>query len=190
MCKQRPQRKGRRVKATVQVQIDGDAVRNLVRQVAQHILRDAERIDVKPSRVGGRVSRTEVIVQLPSLDHDQAQDMIDGMLKYDILLMFEKNKEFNNAGRTEIHVPAVRCLTQSHQALLGKVDENGDPPPGSCTDGFKLRDEAKAVVRRRSIHLSGHPSAHFLPKNVPDCVLLFRWVWCILTAASSLLLGE
>ena len=84
--------------------------------------------------------------------------MIDGMLKYDILLMFEKNKEFNNAGRTEIHVPAVRCLTQSHQALLGKVDENGDPPPGSCTDGFKLRDEAKAVVRRRMIFARAEPS--------------------------------
>ena len=146
------------MKATVQVQIDGDAVRNLVRQVAQHILRDAERIDVKPSRVGGRVSRTEVIVQLPSLDRDQAQDMIDGMLKHDMLLLFEKNKEFNHAGRTEIHVPAVRCLSESHQALLGKVDENGDPPPGSCADGFELRDEAIRNVRRRMILARAEPS--------------------------------
>ena len=144
--------KNRRVEATVQVKIGNIArIRDLVRDVAREILRDAEPIDVKQSQrtINGRRNQTEVIVQLPSLDHDQAQDMIDGMLKYDILLMFEKNKEFNNAGRTEIHVPAVRCLTQSHQALLGKLDENGDPPPGSCTDGFKLRDEAKAVVRRR-----------------------------------------
>ena len=146
------------MKATVQVQIDGDAVRDLVRQVAQRMfMRDAERIDVKPSRVGGCVSQTEVIVLLPELDRDQATDMLISLRKHNILLLFGKNKEFCNAGSVEIHVPAVRFLSESHQALLGKVDENGDPPPGSCTDGLEVRNEATPLVRRRMIFARAEP---------------------------------
>ena len=144
--------KSRPVQASVQVKIGNIArIRDLMRDVAQAVLpRDAgpASIDVKTSQraINGRRNKTEVIVILPSLTPAQAQQLADGMKNHDILLMFDKNKEFNNGGRTEIHVPAVRMLTESHQALLGKLDADGNPPPGACSDGFKLRDESKPVV--------------------------------------------
>lgn len=170
--------KKRPVQASVQVKIGNIArIRDLVRDVAQDILSPgAGPIDVKHSQraINGRRNKTEVIVQLPSLTPDQAKKLAVGMRRHDILLMFDKNKEFNNGGRTEIHVPAVRCLTESHQALLGKLDADGKPPPGSCSDGFKLRDENNPIVG--VVHWDGGVGVavrrvkwlHSLGRNSPD----------------------
>lgn len=150
----------RPVQASVQVKIGNIArIRDLMRDVAKDVLpSDAGPIDVRQSQrvVNGRRNKqTEVTVQLPSITQEQAKELTAGMRQHDILLMWEFNKEFNNAGRTEVHVPAVRCLTTSHQMLLGKLDANGNTPPGACTDGFELRsiDESKPVVG--VVHFNG-----------------------------------
>merc|ERR1711871_330439 len=138
----------RPVKANVQVKVlesDLPKIRELVIRVAQEILpqETAEKIRVLSSSrtINGRRDQTRAMVVLPDLSPDQFKHIRESMRMHHILLMVAQNKRFKNGGEQEVHVPAVRMFTDSHLALLGKVDENNKPPPGSCSDGFKLLND-------------------------------------------------
>ena len=87
-------------------------------------------------------------MQLPLLDDDtsvaqeKAQAILQRLAKTkDIALQIERAKNFNRNGRTEIHVPAVRMLTRSHQDLL-MAPEN--------TDHFELKEKGIFAAKVRS----------------------------------------
>jgi len=156
----------RRVEVLVKVKIG-----NLT-ELRDILHKEAAAYDVWPSTsaISGR-SKTEVIAQLPLLDDDtseaqkKAQAILERLAKTkDIALQIERAKNFNRNGRTEIHVPAVRMLTRSHQDLL-MAPEN--------TDHFELKEKGifagkagvakfdsvqKAISRVKWLHSLGRNS--------------------------------
>lgn len=129
----------RRVEVIVKAKIQN------LEQIRDVLRREARAYDVVPSfnPISG-LSKTEVMAHLPVLDRDavkaqeKARELREKLARdEDIALQFVRAKDFSNEhGRTEIHVPAARMLTRSHQDLL-MATEN--------TDSFELNPRDKGL---------------------------------------------
>jgi len=134
----------RRVEVIVKAKIQN------LEQIRDVLRREARAYDVVPSfnPISG-LSKTEVMAHLPVLDRDsvkaqeKARELREKLARdEDIALQFVRAKDFSNEhGRTEIHVPAARMLTRSHQDLL-MATEN--------TDSFELNPRDKGLFAAKA----------------------------------------